>query len=117
MIERYNLEKLIKVNNRGFLEEKRLVYLESKEEKKWLLFTVQEERKGGYYQCLSDGYITYYYGEALPKENILLDGKIYEKPMVELIYEGGISKEYYFETEKEADYFYNKLTYTNNWIE
>lgn len=118
MKEKYNLDKLIKVKKYDLLEEKRLVYLEPKEEKKWLWFTTEYARKGGYYRCLSDGYPTdCYHGETLPKENILLDGKIYKKPIVKLIYEGDISKDYYFETEKEADDFYNKLTSTNNWIE
>lgn len=117
MKEKYNLVKLIKVKKYDLLEEKRLVYLEPKEEKKWLWFTTEYARKGGYYNCFTDGYVWGYSGEKLPKENILLDGKIYEKPIVKLIYEGDISKDYYFETEKEADDFYDKLTSTNNWIE
>lgn len=112
--EKYNLNKLIQVRKFGFVERKSYYFQPLVEEKKFLFFTIRDRIEEGFYDKYD------YYNDCsktVPDNHIYLDGKIYRKPRVLLIYQDDINTDYYFDSNEEAKEFFDKLTCTHNWIE
>lgn len=105
-MEKYNLEKLVKVSVRNF---KRSVWYYYR--KKNELFGISFRKEGFYRQIWSD-----FVSLEVPKNHIFKDGIVYEKPQVTLHYQSDYSKTYVFDTYNEALSFAGNLTNDRKWI-
>lgn len=106
-MEKYNLDKLIKVKCYDFFISRYYCY---RKEKKLLWFITQKE--GIYTSWLDE-----YYGFKVPENHILKNETVYEIPEVVLTYNDNITKRYYFNTFEEAKQFANQLTSNGRWLE
>lgn len=105
-MEKYNLEKLVRVKVNDFFKSNYYIF---KEEKKSFF---NRQKKGFYYRFFGQPFE----GENCPKNHTLIDGVVYENPEVILSYQGGISKTYYFDNLKDAKDFANKFIDRYKWI-
>jgi hypothetical protein len=108
-MEKFNLDKLIKIECKDFCESYFYTY---KPEKKFLNFIIQKE--GIYRQLFSK-----YEGLIAPENHTIKNGIIYRNPKVILYYQNDFSKTYYFNSFNEANEFYEKIAHltSNIWIE
>lgn len=106
-MEKYNLDKLVKVECSDFYES---VYYSYQKEKKFLGITI---RKEGIYDELFENYI----GFDLPQYHTLIDNEVYNNPEVILYYQGNYSKTYYFDSYDEAKKFADDITKLGRWLD
>ena len=105
-MEKYNLDKLVRIKVNDFHESK---WYSFKEEKKsWF-----NKQKRGFYRNFID--LTYI-SEDCPLNHTLKNGIVYENPEVILSYEGNISKTYYFKTLDEAEKFASHFSVEGRWV-
>lgn len=104
-MEKYNLDKLIKVSCEDFYRSRWFYY---KKEKKLLGFVTIKE---GVYSVVHDIYL----GTEPPENCTIINYIIYENPEVTLYYQDNISKKYYFKSYNEAKNFVNEVTKSGNW--
>jgi len=104
-MNKYNLDKLVKVECNDFYPSNWVTY---KNEKKIFGFIVQ---KRGFYDTLFHDYL----GTEIPKNHTLKDGVVYENPEVVLHYEAKHSKAYFFNTYNEAKKFADEITAQGRW--
>jgi len=105
-MEKYNLDKLIKVTHKDFRISDWYKY---KKEIKFFGITFRKE--GIYTEVFDD-----YKGLEPPKNYILKDGIVYSNPEVILHYESNYVKCYVFKSSDEAKEFYNDITGGSKWI-
>ncbi|MHB8871065.1 MAG: hypothetical protein ACYC5G_01235 [Candidatus Doudnabacteria bacterium] len=105
-MERYNLDKLIKVVVNDAYQSRRY---EFKKEKSFLGRITTKE---GFYYWLDGSYL----GMEAPKNHFIKEGKMYEKPEVVLCFENDYQKTYYFDSLELAETFARDLTNARNWI-
>jgi hypothetical protein len=105
-MEKYNLEKLVRVKVNNFWKSKWFVFKEGKQS------FFNKQKRGFYQDCIGLTYIS----EDCPKNHTLKNGVVYENPEVILSYEGGISKTYYFDKLEDAKDFANKFVVDGKWI-
>jgi hypothetical protein len=105
-MEKYNLDKLVRVKVNDFYKSKWFVFQEEK--KCWF----NKQKRGFYQDCIGLTYIS----EACPLNHTLKNGIVYENPEVILSYEGGISKTYFFETLDEAKKFASQFSVEGRWV-
>jgi len=105
-MEKYNLDKLIKVVVNDIYPSR--WYSFKTEKKFWGRIT----RKEGFYRWPYDEYV----GKEASKNHLIKDGKLYEKPEVVLEFQGNNSKKYIFETYQEAKDFASTLTNDRKWL-
>lgn len=106
---KYNLKALVKIECSDFIESGRFSY--DKEIKR---FGIKIQKT-----AIWDNYLCNIL-EDIPKNYILKDDVIYEKPNVTLWYIDNHNKTYYFESFDEAKQFADNITQItsiNNWIE
>ncbi len=94
----YNLEKLVKIEVCDFYPS---VWYTWKPKKTFLGMTTQKE---GVYFSVWDSFET----TTIPKNLVLKNDTLYEKPIVTLYYESKAEKTYRFETLQEANEFMDK---------
>lgn len=107
-MEKYNLDKLVKVECKDFYPTDRYYYLK---EIKFLGIII---RKEGIYEIFIK---TKYLGFNVPKFYTLINDEVYNNPEVILYYQGNYSKTYYFDTYDEAKKFADKVTELGRWQE
>ena len=95
----YNLEKLVKIEVCDFYPS---IWYKWKPKKTFIGITTQKE---GIYCSLWNAFET----NIIPKDLVLKNGVLYNKPIVTLYYESKIEKTYRFETLKEAIDFRDKV--------
>lgn len=95
----YNLEKLVRIVVNDFYVSNWYYY---QKKKTFLGITINKE---GVYSCLWNQF----QGTKIPKNLVLKNGILYEKPEVILRYESNIEKTYIFDTLKEANEFRDKV--------
>ena len=105
-MEKYNLDKLIKVVINDIYPS---IWYSFKTEKKFFGIITREE---GFYNWIHDNYV----GKESPKNHLIIDGKLYEKPEVVLEFQGNNSKKYIFDTYDEAKNFASNLTNDRKWL-
>jgi len=105
-MEKYNLDKLVKVVVNDIYESRWYVF--RTEKRFWGRIT----RKEGFYNWLNDGYI----GMTAPKNHVIIDGKLYEKPEVVLCFQADYKKTIIFDTYQEAKDFAVNLTNDRKWL-
>jgi hypothetical protein len=98
-MEKYNLDKLVKVEVNDFYLSRSYVF---KKERKIFGIIIREK---GFYQCWTEKFI----GMIAPINYIIKDNELYEKPEVILHYQEGFYKKYYFESYDEAKKYVNNL--------
>lgn len=103
-MNKYNLDKLIKVSCNGFIP---AFHYSFKKQKKFLGFITQEE---GFYTSWGN-----FIGKNVPDNHVLIDDVLYEKPKVTLYYQDDFSKEYLFDNPEEAEKFFEEITATGRW--
>lgn len=106
-MEKYNLDKLIKVVINDKYHARWFSY---KKEKRFLWFRT---RKEGFYEWVWDEFV----GVDVPKNHFMKDGVLYEKPEVVLCYQNDYTKTYYFDTYLEAQTFASNLTNDKKYIQ
>ena len=108
-MEKYNLDKLVKVTVHGFYKSYQYVYKQREEVKNWRgKITVKEE---GIYERFQLQFV------GIKLENHTdINGVLFENPSVFLEFEGGIKTAKYFETLQEAENFAKELTNKRNWL-
>lgn len=106
-MNKYNLEKLVKVECMDFSYSLFYRYRKGKKKK---YFWGKEIKEGVYVRYLG------YRGMEIPDNHILKDGAILIKPCVELCFSNKEETIRYFETYKEAIAFANELTSGKNWL-
>lgn len=104
-MNKYNLDKLVKVECNDFYPSRYYTYREAV---KILGFVIQKE---GIYSSVFDRYV----GPDVPKYHTLIDGKVYENAEVILHYEAGHAKVYYFNSFSEAIKFSDEITALGRW--
>jgi hypothetical protein len=104
-MEKYNLDKLVKVECNDFYISRRYDY---QNEIKFLGITISKE---GIYDNLYHKYL----GFDPPQYYTLKDKEIYNNPEVILHYQGNYSKTYYFDSYNEAKNFSDKITELGRW--
>lgn len=104
-MEKYNLDKLVKVECNDFYPARWYRY---EKEKKFLGIVI---RKEGFYEKIWDEYL----GLEVPKNHTLKNGIVYEKPEVILHYQDSHSKVYYFNSFDEAQKFADDITALGKW--
>lgn len=110
MTKKYNLKKLVRVENSGF-EETRYIFKEP--EIKRILFW-NRKTLGGVFEVYN-GHETRI-GE-MPSNCMLIDGEVLRKPIVELVFQGGVNYYRYFDSVVlAADWFYMVTASNNNWL-
>lgn len=105
-MNKYNLDKLVKVECNDFYPARRYRY---EKEKKFLGFVTKKE---GIYKEIWDNYL----GLEVPKNHTLKNGVIYENPEVILHYQADHSKAYYFNSFEEAKKFADEITALGRWL-
>ncbi len=107
-MEKYNLEKLVKIECNDFAKSKWYKYKRSRK-----LFGIVIQKEGIYFAIyeLSDTYL----GLKVPKNHTLKNGVVYENPEVILYYQADISKVYYFNSLDEAKKFVDEITAIGSW--
>ena len=105
---KYNLDKLVKVKTYDFTPSVWYKYIKGKKKK---YFWQTEYIEGVYNTCLGFTYV----GEA-PKNHVLKDGVVLEKPEVELYFQSGIETSKFFDSLIEAERFVEELTNSRSWI-
>lgn len=106
-MNKYNLDKLVKVECNDFYPARRYNY---EKEKRFLGFVT---RKEGIYKNLWGDF--YFLGLDVPKNHTLKDGSLYENPEVILHYQAGHSKTYYFNSFDDAKKFADEITAIGRW--
>jgi len=106
-MNKYNLDKLVKVS---LLDFRKSGWYSYKTEKRFLGFIT---RKAGIYELS-------FLGDKdplmeIPKDHVFEDGIVYIKPSVVLHYQADHSKEYFFETFKDAMFFSEQITSVGRW--
>ena len=104
-MNKYNLDKLIKVECHDFYPSKWYSY---KKERKFLGIVWRKE--GIYSNHWHD-----YLGFEVPEYRTLKNNLIYENPEVLLHYQGGYSKTYYFHSFIDAKKFADEITSVGRW--
>lgn len=104
-MNKYNLDKLVKVECNDFYPAKWYRY---EKEKKFLGIIIQKE---GIYMEIWN----YYLGFEVPKYHTLKNGVVYENPEVILHYQADHSKSYYFNSFDEAKKFADEITALGRW--
>lgn len=102
----YNLDKLIKIEQKGLRPSSWYVY-----EKGVTILGVVFRKQGIYYDLFRRTYI----GTEAPVNHILQDGVVYEKREVVLHYQNGFGKSYYFDTEEAQKEFVSKFISLGKW--
>jgi len=105
-MEKYNLDKLIKVVVNDFYPSRWYYF---KPEKKIFGKVI---RKEGFYNWIYHSQI----GMEAPKNHIIKDNQMFEKPKVVLGFQGNNTKKYFFDTYDEAKTFASNLTNDRKWI-
>ena len=105
-IERYNLDKLIKVECNDFWHSH---YYSYREKVSFLGITICKE---GVYDDVSNTYLP----EGVPEYHTLKDGVIYCNPSVLLIFQDGYELNLSFSTFDEAKLYADEITIRGNWI-
>lgn len=105
-MDKYNLDKLVKVECNNF---KLARFYRYEKEKKFLGFVIQKE---GVYVEISNKYV----GLEAPKNHTVKNGMIFENPEVILHYQDGHSKAYYFNSLEEAEKFSDEITTLGRWL-
>ena len=104
-MNRYNLDKLVKVECNDFCPS---IWYRYEKEKKFFGFVTQKE---GIYTEVWNNYL----GLEVPKNHTLKNGVVYENPEVILHYEAGHSKVYYFNSFEKAKKFADEVTTLGRW--
>jgi hypothetical protein len=104
-MNKYNLDKLVKVECNDFYPARWYRY---EKEKKFFGFVTQ---KAGIYKEVWDNYL----GLEVPKNHTLKNGVVYENPEVILHYQADHSKVYYFNSFDEAKKFADEITALGRW--
>lgn len=104
-MEKYNLDKLVKVECNDSYESIRYYY---QDQIKFLGIVI---RKEGFYENLYGGYM----GLKIPNNHTFKNGIVYEKPEVILHYQDSHSKVYYFNSFDEAQKFADDITSLGKW--
>lgn len=105
MIEKYNLDKLVKVECKDFNKSLRYYY------QKEIIFLGITIKKEGIYDDLYHNY----FGFNPPQYYTLIDNAIYNNPEVTLYYQGNYFKTYYFDSYIEAKKFADDITQLGRW--
>ena len=107
-MNKYNLDKLVKVAVRDFNQS---MWYEYQTEKRFLGVRI---RKAGFTEFALFRHSGEVFDE-VPENHILKDGIVYQKPKVILHYVAEHYKEYYFESLSEAKQFSDKITSVGRW--
>lgn len=105
-IERYNLDKLVKIECNDFLLSR---YYSYQEKVSFLGITISKE---GVYDDVSNTYLP----DGVPEYHTLKDGVIYCNPSVLLIFQDGNELNISFSTFDEAKLYADDITSRGNWI-
>ena len=110
-MEKYNLEKLVKIECNDFAKSKWYKYKKNRK-----FFGIVTQKEGIYFDIfdiyeLSDTYL----GMEVPKNHTLKNGVVYENPEVILHYQADITKVYYFNSLDEAKKFTDEITAIGRW--
>lgn len=107
-MDKFNLDKLVRVRVNDFYPSCWFVYLTFKPKK----YFWQTEIKEGVYREFIDAE---YVGDT-PKNHTLKDGIVYENPEVIMFFQGGVETKKYFDTLEEAKTFATEITKGKNWL-
>lgn len=107
-MNKFNLEKLVKVRVNDFYPSKWYYYFTFKPKK----YFWQSERKEGVYIDMFE----MEYVKDVPKNHTLKNGVIYENPEVVMYFQGGVETKKYFDNIDEAQAFAEELTKGKNWL-
>lgn len=105
-MEKYNLEKLVKVVVNDYCVARMFVY---KTKETFLGITTQKE---GVY----DRFWRNFLSKEIPEYHVLKNGIIYEKPEVVLIFQSGVKKYEFFDTYESAKKYADEITKKGFWI-
>lgn len=105
-MDRFNLDKLIKVVVNDFYASNWYYF---KKEKKFLGIVF---RKKGFYTYIWDRYI----GMQAPKNHVIINDVMFEKPDVVLCFQDDHKKTLYFNSLEDAKRFASDLTNDRKWI-
>jgi len=105
-MDRFNLDKLIRVTVNDLYASKWYVF---KKEKKLFGIVIREK---GFYTCIYDSYI----GTQAPENHVIIDNIMFEKPGVVLSFQDGHKKTFYFNSLEDAEAFARNLTNDRKWI-
>ena len=105
-MDRYNLDKLIRVVVNDFYASK---WYEFKKEKKFFGIVIIQK---GFYTCIYDRYI----GMQAPENHVIINDVMFEKPEVVLYFQDGHKKTFYFNSLEDAKRFASNLTNDRKWI-
>lgn len=107
-MNKFNLEKLVKVKVNDFYPSKWYYYFKHKPKK---YFWQTERKEGVYLDMIELSYI----GE-MPETHILKNGLIYELPEVVMYFQNDIETKKYFDSLEEAQAFAESITQGKNWL-
>ncbi len=107
-MNKFNLEKLVKVRVNDFCPSKWYYYFTFKPKK----YFWQSERKEGVHLVIVD----IEYIKDVPKNHTLTNGVIYENPEVVMYFQGGVETIKYFDNLDKAQAFAEELTKGKNWL-
>tara|TARA_R110000851_G_scaffold99353_1_gene214395 strand:+ start:798 stop:1127 length:330 start_codon:yes stop_codon:yes gene_type:complete len=107
-MQKFNLDKLVKVKVNDFHLSHWFHYLKHKPKK---YFWQSEWKEGVYTRVMEWSYI----GE-IPINYALKAGLIYEKPEVKMYFQGGVEAIKYFDSLSEAKVFAELITVGKNWL-
>jgi hypothetical protein len=107
-MNKFNLDKLVKVRVNDFYPSNWYYYFTFKPKK---YFWQSERKEGTYRKVLEMEYI-----KDVPKNHTLKDGVIYENPEVVMHFQGGIETNKYFDNIDKAQAFAEELTKGKNWL-
>tara|TARA_R110000796_G_scaffold250514_1_gene379594 strand:- start:8647 stop:8976 length:330 start_codon:yes stop_codon:yes gene_type:complete len=107
-MNKYNLDKLVKVVVNDFFNSHTYRFLEGKKKKR---FWQTEMMEGIYLDSLGLSYE----GKTL-KNHTVKDNTVFENPEVVMVFQGGVRTTKYFNTLEEAKNFSEELTQGKNWL-
>lgn len=107
-MNKFNLEKLVKVRVNDFYPSIWYYYFTFKPKK---YFWQSERKEGVYREMLEMEYI-----KGVPKNHTLKNNVIYENPEVVMYFQGGVETKKYFDNLKDAQAFAEEITKGKNWL-
>jgi hypothetical protein len=107
-MQKFNLDKLVKVKVNDFHPSQWYHYFKHKPKK---YFWQSEQKEGVYIRLMEWSYMG-----KVSKIHVLKNGVIYEKPEVKMYFQNGIETTKSFESLKEAKVFAELITVGKNWL-